>query len=109
MGAREKYTARPRASTTTFTRLGSLASFASSDPAAVPSGSPPRGRSGLRGSRLEPSRAGITPRTGTEEDTKSVPLSLARPRLLALLPLPHVLLEHVFGRPVAVQIPEIGL
>src|SRR5205809_3311486 len=39
-------------------------------------GSPPSGRSGLRGSRLEPSRAGITPRTGTGEDTKSVPLSL---------------------------------
>src|SRR6266850_6281340 len=41
-------------------------------------GSPPSGRSGLRGSRLEPSRAGITPRTGTEEDTKSVPWSLDR-------------------------------
>src|SRR6266852_242906 len=72
-------------------------------------GSPPSGRSGLRGSRLEPSRAGITPRTGTEEDTKSVPLSLPRPRPLALLPLPDVPLEHVFGRPVPVHIPEIGL
>src|SRR5712691_4736288 len=41
-------------------------------------GSPASGRSGLRGSRLEPSRAGITPRTGTGEDTKSVPGSLDR-------------------------------
>src|SRR6266566_4222374 len=72
-------------------------------------GSPPSGRSGLRGSRLEPSRAGITPRTGTEEDTKSVPLSLPRPRPLALLPLPHLPLEHVFGCPVPVHIPETGL
>src|SRR5207247_8776705 len=41
-------------------------------------GSPASGRSGLRGSRLEPSRAGITPRTGTGEHTKSVPWSLDR-------------------------------
>src|SRR2546426_4061793 len=111
-------TASKPASSTTFAI--SLASVATTRRSQTPSsamrrvttmmrGSPPSGRSGLRGSRLDPSRAGITPRTGTEEDTKSVPLSLARPRLLALLPLPHVLLEHVFGRPVAVQIPEIGL
>src|SRR6185503_12288293 len=172
MGAREKYTARPFGSTTTFTRFGSVTSARSSEPAAVPStsprsrqaiepltdsfatkgsspctftmnvkslkscfpmtsatrsvpercsgdvstasnparsttfaislasvatttrshraksvtrrttwttrGSPASGRSGLRGRRLEPSRAGITPRTGTEEDTKCVPRSLDR-------------------------------
>src|SRR6266545_776120 len=67
-------------------------------------GSLPSGRSGLRGSRLEPSRAGITPRTGTEEDTKSVPLSLARPRCLVLLPLPHVPFTDVFRAPKAPRI-----
>src|SRR6266545_4070126 len=172
MGAREKYTALPFASTTTLTRFGSAARAASSDPADVPRtsprstqataprtaaaatkgsspctlrmnvkslkscfpttsatrsvpercsgevstasnparsttfaislasvatttrshtsnsvtrrttwtmrGSPASGRRGLRGRRLEPSRAGITPRTGTEEDTKSVPRRLDR-------------------------------
>src|SRR6266567_3347230 len=40
-------------------------------------GSPAKDRSGLRGRRLEPSRAGTTPRTGTGEHTKSVPWRLA--------------------------------
>src|SRR6266853_2055961 len=39
-------------------------------------GSPANGRRGFFGRRLEPSRAGITPRIGTEEDTKVVPRSL---------------------------------
>src|SRR5439155_1211449 len=86
-------TASKPASFTTFAI--SLASVATTRRSQTPSsatrrvttmtrGSPPSGRSGLRGSRLEPSRAGITPRTGTGEDTKFVPLSLPLSYHLAL-------------------------